>query len=136
MAFSYSRTVYLGDTDAAGVIYFTRLMNICHEAYEESLAQVGINLQQFLTNSTVAIPIVKAQVNFFEPMFCGDKLLVKLVPQQLSDHKFAIDYQIFSAIASAQTLAQGNTVHVCINPKTRSRVYLPDSIIQWLQAFT
>lgn len=136
MAFSYIRTVYLADTDAAGVVYFARVMNICHEAYEESLHEVGINLQQFLINSTVAIPIVEANVNFFQPMFCGDRLLVELVGKQLSEHKFALDYQIFSAKVSKSVLAKCSTVHVCINPQTRSRANLSESITQWLQAFT
>ena len=136
MAFSYSRTVYLADTDAAGVVYFASVMNMCHEAYEESLAKTGINWQQFLTNSMVAIPIVHAEVSFFRPMFCGDKLRIKLVAKQISEHKFAIDYQIFSTISSEKPLAQGNTKHVCINAQTRSRISLPESIIQWLQDFS
>lgn len=136
MPFSYSRTVYLGDTDAAGVVYFAGVMNICHEAYEESLAKVGITLQQFLTNSTIVLPIVHAEVDFFQPMFCGDRLLVNMVCKQLSSHKFAIDYQIFSATASTSLLAKGNTIHVCINSQTRTKVDLPVSIIQWLKAFT
>ena len=135
MAFSYRRTIYLADTDAAGVVYFASVMNMCHEAYEESLAETGINWQHFLTNSMVAIPIVHAEVSFFRPMFCGDKLLIKLVPKQISECKFAIDYQIFSTTSSEQPLARGHTKHVCINPKTRSKVNLPESIIRWLQAF-
>ncbi|MDJ0691564.1 MAG: thioesterase family protein [Xenococcaceae cyanobacterium MO_188.B32] len=134
MAFSYSRTVYLADTDAAGVVYFASVMNMCHEAYEESLAQAGINWQDFVTNSMVAVPIVHAEVSFFRPMFCGDKLLIKLVPKKISDHKFAIDYQIFSTTSAEKPLARGNTKHVCINSQTRSKVDLPISIIQWLQA--
>ena len=135
MAFSYNRTIYLADTDAAGVVYFAGVMNICHEAYEESLANVGINLQQFLTKATVALPIVHAEIDFFKPMFCGDRLLVKLVGKQLNNHKFAIDYQIFSATAATKLLAKGNTLHVAINPQTRTKINLPFAIMQWLQTF-
>ncbi len=136
MAFSYNRTVYLADTDAAGVVYFASVMNMCHEAYEESLADAGINWQQLLTNSMVAIPIVHAEVSFFRPMFCGDRLIVKLVPQQISEHKFSIDYQIFSTTSTEKPLAQGNTKHICINVQTRDRVNLPKFIIQWLETFS
>ena len=135
MAFSYNRTVYLADTDAAGVVYFASVMNMCHEAYEESLAKAGINWQQLLANSMVAIPIVHAEVSFFRPMFCGDRLIVKLVPTQISEHKFSLDYQIFSTTSTEKPLAQGNTKHICINAQTRNRANLPDFIIQWLQAF-
>lgn len=133
MAFSYSRTVYLADTDAAGVVYFASVMNMCHEAYEESLAKAGINWHQFLTNSMVAIPIVHAEVSFFRPMFCGDKLLIQLVSKQINDHKFAIDYQIFSTSSSKKPLAQGHTKHTCINTQTRDKANLPEFISQWLQ---
>ena len=46
--FDYRRRIYLGDTDAAGVVYFAKGLEICHEAYEESLAKAGINLNQMI----------------------------------------------------------------------------------------
>jgi 1,4-dihydroxy-2-naphthoyl-CoA hydrolase len=144
MAFSYRRTVYLADTDAAGVVYFARAMNMCHEAYEESLAAAKISLQQLIADSAVrqhppsgiAIPIVQAEISFFRPMFCGDKLLINLVAQQLSDNEFIVNYHIVLASSSEKKLAQGNTKHVCINPATRTRVKLPQTIIEWLKQYT
>jgi hypothetical protein len=35
----------------AGVVYFAHLLSICHEAYEFSLAQFGINIKDFLKDS-------------------------------------------------------------------------------------
>ena len=46
MTFTYSRQIYLSDTDAAGVVYFAKGLEICHQAYEESLAEAGISLNQ------------------------------------------------------------------------------------------
>jgi 1,4-dihydroxy-2-naphthoyl-CoA hydrolase len=136
MAFSHPRTVYLADTDAAGVVYFACVMNMCHEAYEESLAAANISLQQLITDLELAIPIVHAEINFFRPMFCGDKLLINLVAQQLSDNEFTVNYEIILASSSDKKLAQGNTQHVCINPITRTRVKLPQAIIDWLKQYT
>ncbi|MBD2021122.1 1,4-dihydroxy-2-naphthoyl-CoA hydrolase, partial [Leptolyngbya sp. FACHB-36] len=45
MPFVYSRTVRFSDTDAAGVVYFASALSICHEAYEASLAAVGVDLR-------------------------------------------------------------------------------------------
>ena len=136
MAFSHPRTVYLADTDAAGVVYFACAMNMCHEAYEESLAAANISLQQLITDLEIAIPIVQAEINFFRPMFCGDKLLINLVAQQLSDNEFIVNYHIVLASSSEKKLARGNTKHVCINPTTRTRVKLPQAIIDWLKQYT
>lgn len=131
MVFTYSRTIYLADTDAAGVVYFANLINICHQAYEESLATVGISLQIFLADS-LAIPIVESQMSFFRPIFCGERITINLSAEQINEPEFAIAYQIFGA-ASQQKLAQGSTRHVCINPQTRTKIALPEIIIQWLK---
>ncbi|AFZ37586.1 1,4-dihydroxy-2-naphthoyl-CoA hydrolase [Stanieria cyanosphaera PCC 7437] len=130
MVFAYSRRIYLADTDAAGVVYFASLMSICHQAYEESLAMGGISLQDFLADSSVAIPIVHSEMSFFRPIFCGDKITINLTAKQLNKPEFAIAYQI---VASEKKLAQGSTRHVCINPKTRIKIPLPENIIQWLK---
>jgi 1,4-dihydroxy-2-naphthoyl-CoA hydrolase len=131
MQFTYNRTVRFQDTDAAGVVYFANVLAMCHEAYEASLAASGINLQSFFKNSEAAIPIIHASVDFFRPMFCGDKLLIYLTPQQRNENQFEIPYQIVAA-SSEQQLAKAMTRHVCIDPVTRTRNQLPTEIIQWL----
>ena len=129
--FTYHRTVHLSDTDAAGVIYFATVLSLCHEAYEASLERAGINLKAFFRNSEAAIPIVHGEVDFFRAIFCGDKLNIQLTPQQLSENEFEIAYQILAA-KSAECLAQAKTRHVCINPSTRQRTPLSQSIQDWL----
>ncbi len=131
MPFTHHRTVRFQDTDAAGVVYFANVLSICHEAYEASLAASGINLKSFFNNPAAAIPITHASVDFRSPMFCGDKLLIYLTPQQLGDYKFEIAYQIVAA-SSEQQLAKAITRHVCIHPSTRTKIQLPEVIIQWL----
>ncbi|NEP01987.1 MAG: acyl-CoA thioesterase [Symploca sp. SIO2E9] len=132
MLFTHNYTVRFSDTDAAGVVYFANVLVMCHEAYEESLAAAGINLKEFFTNSSTAVPIVHAEVDFFRPMFCGDELLIRLVPQHLSDNEFEVNYQIVAVSFPGQKLAKANTKHVCINPASRKRTHLPELIIQWL----
>ena len=103
--------------------------------YEESLADAGINWQELLASSTVAIPIVHAEFSLFRPMFCGDKLLITLAAKQIDEHQFAIDYQISDHTSLQKSLVQGHTKHICINPLTRGRAKLPELIILWLQTF-
>lgn len=129
MSFSYQRIIRFQDTDAAGVVYFTNVLAICHEAYEESLAASGINLKVFFSNSNIAIPIVHASVDFFCPMFCGDKISICLVPQQITNEKFEINYELSLKEA---IYAKAITRHVCINPISRTKEAIPDDIIQWL----
>ncbi|HBE20632.1 MAG TPA: 1,4-dihydroxy-2-naphthoyl-CoA hydrolase [Cyanobacteria bacterium UBA11149] len=133
MPFTYNRTIRFQDTDAAGVVYFANVLSICHEAYEESLAIAGINLKTFFSHSGTAIPIIHTSVDFFAPMFCGDKLLIHLTPQELGDTKFEISYEIVADSSSQVKLAKALTRHVCINPITRTRTPFPEEIVAWLR---
>lgn len=133
MTFKYSRRVYLADTDAAGVVYFAKGMEICHEAYEESLATAGIALKQMLAEKTIALPIVRAEIDFFRPLFCGDRLSVCLNCDRLGDNEFAVNYQISTVDSLDKIAIAAQTRHVCIDPQRRIRIDLPSSIIQWLE---
>ena len=157
MNFSYSRTIRFADTDGAGVVYFAQVFSICHEAYEASLEFQGINLRDFFGNSAIAVPIVHAEANFRQPMFCGDRIIVTLQTQQLSPDSYTINYDIHLDLGkeniesnpesnldsnpqsnlefpakSQQLIAQAQTKHICINSQLRSRQELPDYLHQWL----
>ncbi|HEY9751020.1 MAG TPA: thioesterase family protein [Allocoleopsis sp.] len=136
MPFIYPRTIRFQDTDAAGVVYFANVLSICHEAYEASLVTSGINLKEFFSNSAIAIPITHAEVDFFRPMFCGDRELIHLTPTLISDQEFRINYQIFAEGWSDRPLSQANTRHVCINPTLRKREILPEMMLQWLKQWS
>ena len=129
MSFSYHRTIYLSDTDAAGVIYFANALKICHEAYEIWLTKIGISLPQMLAEKTIAIPIVHAKINFLRPIFCGDQIQINLEYKLIQDHEFLINYRIFDRESLNKPLAIAKTKHVCINPQTRKRIPLPQLII-------
>ena len=125
---SYSRTIRLVDTDAAGVIYFASLLSICHEAYEDRLIQSGINLKTFFRDTETALPIVHGEIDFFQPLFCGDRIEIQLIPSVINENSFEISYQIFLIQFPDKTIAQGKTKHVCINPLSRQKISLPDPI--------
>ncbi|MGA7933779.1 MAG: thioesterase family protein [Kovacikia sp.] len=133
MSFTYYRTVRFQDTDAAGVVYFANELAICHEAYETSLVEAGINLRSFFSSTEAAIPIAHASVDFFRPLFCGDLLIIHLTPKLLSDSEFEITYEICLADRLDKAASKAYTRHVCIEPKARSRRNLPVEIGRWLQ---
>lgn len=131
MPFTYNRTVRFRDTDAAGVVYFANVLAMCHEACEESLGASSIDLRSFFSNQAFVTPIVHASVDFFRPMYCGDHLVIELIPKQTSNDTFEIAYQIFGA--TDQLVAKAITRHVCIDPTSRTRRTLPDEMLQWLR---
>ncbi|MCT7968220.1 acyl-CoA thioesterase [Laspinema sp. D1] len=137
MSFSYTRTIRFTDTDAAGVVYFANLLSICHEAYEASLAATGIELRTFFNNPRAAIPIVHADIDFFQPLFCGDEVAIALTPHALTGDRFEITYLIQAAsMPTERPLAKARTEHVSIDPQRRTRQPLPPEMIHWIESWS
>lgn len=134
MTFVHYRTIRFADTDAAGVVYFANLLSICHEAYEASLAAAGIDLKAFFRGETIALPIVHAEADYWQPFFCGEVCVISLSPALLSPHKFEIRYRLQqpNQVGTDKAAGQAQTLHVCIDRQSRERMALPPELHQWL----
>jgi 1,4-dihydroxy-2-naphthoyl-CoA hydrolase len=118
----YQRKIYFADTDSAGVVYFSNLLSICHEAYEEYLSSLKINLPDFFANKLIAVPIIHAEIDFFKPLFCGDFININLELESINKKVFEIKYQVFK---DNDLIAKALTRHICINPQTRKTQEMP-----------
>ena len=129
------RTVRFGDTDAAGVMHFPRLLHWCHEAYEESLERFGIQAAEIFPQPgsmpDVALPIVHCNADFLRPRVCGDPLTIALEPKRLDPGGFELSYRFSRA---GEAVAQGLTRHLAIESVSRRRCPLPAAIHRWLEA--
>lgn len=134
MPFVYLRTARFQDTDAAGVVYFASVLSICHEAYEASLAAAEIELKSFFRGETIAVPIIHADIDYFQPMFCGETYAIEVSPTLLGPDKFQVKYAIRSTDQPEQAIGRATTLHLCINPVTRKRMPLSPLLQQWLEA--
>ena len=129
------RTVRFGDTDAAGVMHFVRLLEWCHQAYEESLERFGLAAAEVFPSlgrsPEVALPIVHCSADFRRPLVCGDPLAIQLEPRRIDPGCFEVQYRFSSG---ADPVAQGLTRHLAIAAATRQRCALPETINRWLEA--
>lgn len=125
-----------GDTDAAGVVHFARLLSWCHEAYEESLERYGIAAAaifpgQGTDTPAVALPIVHCSADFRRPLVCGDPLAIALEPLRIDPGCFELRYRFRSG---DDPVADGLTRHLAIDSRSRQRCSLPEPIQRWLEA--
>ncbi len=132
-SFIYDRPIYFHDTDAAGVVYFANGLSICHEAYEASLAAAGLDLKTFFRGAAIAVPIIHASIDFFKPMFCGDRIAISLVTTLLNPQSFQIDYQLYYESEPQKAIAKALTKHTCIDTNTRKQCNLSDQLYKWIE---
>jgi 1,4-dihydroxy-2-naphthoyl-CoA hydrolase len=133
MAFTYRRTVRFADTDAAGVVFFPNYFAICHEAYEESLAAVGIELRSFFSEHGVMVPVSKSQAEYLRPLTCGDKVDVVLTPLLLAPDSYAISYEVRRTGPPEKVAARVRTEHICVSSRGRERHPIPPAIAAWIE---
>lgn len=135
----YYRQVHFADTDAAGVVYFANLLHFCHEAYEALLEDLGVDLKEFFRDGAIALPIVEAQVKFFRPLYCGDRLVISIRSTAIDASCFELHYRIThqpvdpaQETDSPNSVAIATTRHVCLKLPERQRTPLPQLFRDWL----
>lgn len=133
MPFSHSRTIRLADTDAAGFVYFARTLSICHEAYEESLATTGVDVNELLGAAGIIVPIARSEADYLRPLRAGDKVRIDVTPEGVSPHSFVIRFEIVRLGRIDKVAARVRTEHVCTSSTKRERVPLPPSLLAWIE---
>ena len=129
---AYTRVIRFHETDAAGVVYFANILTLCHEAYEASLAEAGIDVRLFFGGGDLAVPVVHGSVDFRRPLHCGDEVAIALTPHALDDTSFEISYCLTNAEQKA--IATALTRHVCIDSTSRQRHPFSSDLARWLSA--
>lgn len=130
MEYHWDYQIQLRDTDAAGVVYFANFLTICHAAYEAALSAAGIDLRLLISESEVALPIVHASGDFKQPLYCGDRVQVLLIPTRMSKSEFQVNYRL--CLADGKVAATVLTKHVAIRVIDRQRTTLPSFVDAWI----
>lgn len=133
MSFTYYRTIHFKDTDAAGVVYFSNVLSICHEAYESLLETLTIDLRQYFSGKTLAVPIVHAEIDFMRPMYCGDQIYISLSGSIQLESTFTLKYEIYkNDLETDKPIVIASTRHVAVDSVTRKRSEILPELLQWL----
>lgn len=131
--FSHRCDVPLSATDAAGVLYFGRLFDLCHSAYEVALRVGARPLSAYLTGAII-LPIVRCEGQFKQPIYCSDNLRIDLSLGDLKDSGFQIHYHLYRVTDGDLLCATAMTHHVCVDRHNRQRSSLPPELVKMLTA--
>jgi 1,4-dihydroxy-2-naphthoyl-CoA hydrolase len=108
--FNYSRNVRLNDTDPAGVIFFARVYDIAHEAFEALLIELENPIQNII-KSDVIYPLVNSNANYLGPIKLGDILKINVTTEKLSDSSFTL---LFAFHVNNNCVSEVRTTQVAI----------------------
>src|SRR5438105_9843348 len=84
-AFAETRQIRFQDVDAAGIIFYSRLFELCHDLWARFLAASGCPLPQLLADRSLVLPIRHAEADYFRPLRFGDDIEVALIATHLEE---------------------------------------------------
>ena len=132
MPWTHRQTIRLRHIDAAGVIFYPRLLEMTHDAYEVFLDELGQPLPDTLASGQPIAPIVRCEANYRRPMTIGMELTIEVSVVREGKRSYTLGY-VFRDDAD-QEMAQVQVTHAAIDRGTGRSVRLTDKMRRGLSA--
>ena len=128
--YTYQTTIRLHHTDAAGVVFFSHLFVIAHDAYE-SFLESHMPLSTLLSDEAYIIPIVHAEADYLLPLSLSETISVELSLEQTGTSSFNLGYVIKNS--KMETAVRLKTIHAVQLKDDGMTIPIPESIRQALE---
>jgi 1,4-dihydroxy-2-naphthoyl-CoA hydrolase len=126
---SYSTCIRWQDIDAAGVVFYSHIFTLMHEAYEDMMHKLNFPLQSIVYDNW-RLPLIHAECDFTAPLFLGDQIVITIELESSTGSTFALRYQIYNN--QSEIVAKGKTVHTAINVVQNTKINLPEELVSGL----
>ncbi len=117
------RVVRFQDVDAAGTIYFPRVLEYFADNYIDLLVHVGLDVPTLLREKRWAAPLAHAEADFLRPLFFGDAVDVEVVALKVGKTSATFGHRIRTG--GGEPSAIGHTVHVFVDPTVFKPIPVP-----------
>lgn len=127
--FAVKRRINFFDCDPAGIIFYSRLFDFCHSAYEQLIDSFELD-EDYWDNSVYVVPIVHTECDYYRPIKYGDEIEIQLLVSNLKNSSFELTY---SLLLNGEKCAVVKTVHVFVSREDWNKMNIPDNIMIGLQ---
>lgn len=122
--FKHKRIIKLGETDAAGRLYFLVPLNWCQETFEEYLLNKDYKLSEMLKGG-YQTPVVHVECDLKYTAFVSDEIEIHITSVNFKNRSFDMNYNIF---VGEKILATAKMTHVCVDTKSGKAIQIPSQI--------
>lgn len=115
------------EIDAAGIVFFARIFQYAHDAYEAWLRAIGFPIDVPIERRGYLLPLVHAEADFRDPLRPTQKgVSAELRPVAVGRTSYTIVTRLISPVGRLQATVK--TVHVCVDPATGHARPLPEEL--------
>ena len=114
------------------MIFYPRLLELTHEAYEALLDELDQPLADTLASGQPIAPIVRCEANYRRPMTIGMELTIEVSVVREGKSSYTLGYSFRDD--TGQEMATAQVTHAAIDRETGRSVRLTDKMRQGLNA--
>jgi acyl-CoA thioesterase FadM len=94
MAFEHQVTCRFFQVDRAGIMFFGRVFELCHIAFEEMLGDIFGPVAQTFESNDFGMPIVHCHADFKRPINMQDRLMVAVEVARYTERSVTFEYTL------------------------------------------
>src|SRR6187551_690769 len=132
-AFVDRREIRFQDIDAAGIIFYPRVLEMFHDTYGAFLAFAGAPLPEVLRSGTWLAPVRHAEADYFKPLRFGDPVQIEICRAFVQETEATLGYRIARA-EGGEVCVVGQVVHTFVERATFKRTPMPGPVQRALVA--
>jgi YbgC/YbaW family acyl-CoA thioester hydrolase len=103
------------DCDPAGILFYARVFQICHSAYESMISSFSLK-EDYWKNTDYAVPITSSEARYFKPLKYGETVTTELTIVQLRNSSFELGF--ICKNERGEVCAEVKTIHVFVDKQT------------------
>ncbi|MEJ2618397.1 MAG: thioesterase family protein [Ignavibacteriaceae bacterium] len=128
--FAVKKRINFYDCDPAGILFFARVYEICHSAYEEMIRSFNLG-EDYWTNENYLVPILKSEASYHKPIKFGEMITVEIVVGNLRDSSFELNYEVKND--KREVCTKVKTAHIFVDKKSWKKTEIVEEVKEELQ---
>ena len=127
--FQFKRRINFYDCDPAGILFYGRIYEICHEAYEAMIESFNLR-ESYWINENFIVPIIHSEAKYRKPLRAGETIEIEITVTILKESSFELTYLFKNS--KGEITNNVRTVHVFVNKADWKKMKITDEIKEGL----
>ena len=128
MSFRTTLPARFQDVDAAGVLFFGRIFDYAHHAYEELIATSGFDRARYFSGGDFLVPIAHAEADYKKPILHGERVTITIDVTRVGRASVHLKHTVTGPAGDKDLRASVLTVHAFVERATMKPIPIPEPL--------
>ena len=119
--------MHFEDVDAAGIVFFARLLGYAHDAMERLFDDLPGGYPNLIVQRGIGFPAVHVTSDFLAPIRYGDTARITATIRKLGATSMQPHF-VFTRVSDGAPIATTSHVHVCTSLSTLTKLAFPADV--------